>query len=218
MRQEFSRGTVFGLHRSVEADARAAFGRSVTFEDAHAESPRPQVGGRFLDFFRAGEHVAQAAEIIRMRLARVAVEEGVRANHDGTVAVVENRRHRAVMQRRRINENVNATHEREQRADGQAEAVEQRHRVENPVIVLNVSDQQQLPNVRDQVRLGEFDPFGHAFRSAGEKDDRSVLGSRLIREARRVERMAKQHQPFLGARSVLARVFEINQLDAGFDE
>ena len=122
------------------------------------------------------------------------------------------------MQWRRINENVNAAHEREQRADGQAETVEQRHRVENPVIVLNVSDQQQLPNVRDQVRLGEFDPFRHAFRSAGEKDDRRVVGPGVVREARRVECMAKQHQTFLGARNVLARVFEINQLDAGFGE
>ena len=105
-RQKSARGTEARIERRIDSDARAAFGRAVAFQHARAKLPRPGVGGGFLQFFRAGDEHAQGAEIVRVGLARVAVEEGVGAEKNRAIQIVEQRRDDPVMQRRRIKKNI----------------------------------------------------------------------------------------------------------------
>ena len=55
--------------------------RAVALEHLHAELVRPDAARLVLELFGAGEHVAHAVEIVRMRETRVAREERVRAEH-----------------------------------------------------------------------------------------------------------------------------------------
>src|SRR5207249_93297 len=77
--QEPPSRTVPRAQRHVGAQARAALRRAVAFQDPRPELAQPQRGGGFLDFFGPGDQVAQAVEIVRMGLARVAGQKSVRA-------------------------------------------------------------------------------------------------------------------------------------------
>ena len=106
-----------------------------------------------------------------MGLARVTVEERVRAEKNRAVQFVKQRRNNPVVQRRRIKKNINpARHAKKQ--PEQSEAMEERHRVENPVGVHEVQDGQHLEDVGNEIGVGQFDAFGRAFGTAREKDDR----------------------------------------------
>ena len=173
--QELAGGAVARAHRQVGAQARAAFGGAVTFQNPHAELAHPQGGGSLLDLFRAGKQVAQGAEIVGMGLAGVAVEEGVGAEEYRAVQVVEGGRDDAVMQGRRIEQDKHAPHQRQQQADGQPEAVEQRQGIEEAVRLHQVNHREHLADVGQQVAVREFDAFGLTLGAAGEEDDGGVV-------------------------------------------
>src|ERR1035441_9307237 len=52
-RQELAGRALTQAHRQVDAQARAAFGRTVSFQNPHAEFEHPSVRGSLLDLFRA---------------------------------------------------------------------------------------------------------------------------------------------------------------------
>ena len=72
-RQQPSHGAEPVVGLGVGADRRGALGHPIRLVDAYAELARPCVGRGLLHFFRASEQVAHVAEVVRMRLARVAV-------------------------------------------------------------------------------------------------------------------------------------------------
>ena len=74
------------------------------------------------------------------------------------------------MQRRGIQKHVDAPHQRQEGANGQTEAVEQRKRVEEPIVVLQVNDREHLAHIGDQIAVAELDAFGHSFRAAGKEN------------------------------------------------
>jgi hypothetical protein len=88
-RQKPPRRSVARIEPGVDGDDRAAFGRPVTFQHPRAKLPRPGIGRGFLQFLRARDQHAQGAEIIRVRLARVAVEKGVGAEKNRAIQIVE---------------------------------------------------------------------------------------------------------------------------------
>src|SRR5438034_11395831 len=107
--------------RRVNAQAGAALGGAVAFEYARAEFAMPNLAGGFLDFRRATKSIAQAVEVIRIGLARVAGEKAVRAEKNGAVEIVKRRRHNPIVQRRGVEANKRAAHQREQQTRRQAE-------------------------------------------------------------------------------------------------
>src|SRR6266496_736891 len=152
-----------------------------------------------------------------MRFARVAVEERIRAQHYGAVPVVYQRGYHAVVQRRQINKYVNAAHQWQHGSD-KAKTVKQRQGGEHPVGVLKVDDQLELPDVRHQVGVGQLHAFGHAFRTAGEKDDGRLLRPRVAGVARNADQVAELREEFLRAQHLPAHVLEVNQLNPVLDE
>ncbi len=113
-------------HWSVDADCRATFCCPVTLEDADTVDTAPGIESGFLHFFSSGEEVAHPVEVIRVGASGVAVEEGVGADEHGGALIVCEGGYDAIVERRGVEEDEHSTHEREERADGQAEAVEKR--------------------------------------------------------------------------------------------
>ena len=74
------------------------------------------------------------------------------------------------MERRGINVTIRATDERQQHADGEAKAMEQRQAVEKAVSVGDVRDREHLSDIRQEIGVSERDAFGDALRAAGEED------------------------------------------------
>ena len=167
--------TVLRCQRGADGDARPAFRRAVAFQNAHAVFLGPERRGGFLQFLRAGKQVAQAAEILRVRLAAVTVEKRVRAEQNRAVAFVEHRGDHAVMQWRRVDEHVKAADQWHERADREAKAVEQRQRIEHAVAVVHVAHRKHLPHVGEEVGVRQFHPLGHALGAAGKKHHRGII-------------------------------------------
>ena len=177
--QEAACGAEFGLHSGVDAEAGAAFGGAIAFKDADAVFLRPCLEGGGLGFFGAGKEVAQGVKVVGMRFAGVAIEEGVGAEHNGALAVVENFGDYSVVERGWVEESVDAAHQREEGADGKTEAVKHGQGVEEAVVVGNVNGGQHLLDVGHEVGVGEFNAFGDAFRAAGKENNGGFLWIRL---------------------------------------
>ena len=96
--------------------------------------------------------------------------------------------------------------------------MEQRQRVEDPILVLNVGDEQALPNVREQIAVRELDAFGHSFGTAGEKDHRGVGRLQAVVGGSPVERAPEQREKSVRAGDVLAHLLKVSQFHAGLDE
>ena len=88
-------------------------GDAVAFEDAQAEFLQIDPARRLLDRLGAGNDVAQRAEVVRIGHARIAVEERIGAEQRGRADAVNQFRHGAIMQRRRIKIGRDAGHERQ---------------------------------------------------------------------------------------------------------
>ena len=213
--QEASCGADFGLHSGVDAEARAAFGGTVAFEDADAVFLRPCLKGGGLGFFGAGKKVAQGVKVVRMRFAGVAVEEGVGAEHNGALAVVEDFGNYAVVEGGGVKESVDASHQREECADGKAETVEHGQGVEEAVVVGNVNGGQHLLDVGHEVGVREFHAFGDAFGSAGEEDDGGFLRIGLEVLEGTAHGLADERANLRPRADFFAHVFQKEQLNAG---
>src|SRR5580765_2492242 len=99
---------------SIGGHTGTAFGRTVTFEDPNAEAPRPGIHGRLLKLLRTRKQIAQAAKIIRVSLAGVAIEECVRAEQHRAIEIIKSGWHHPVMQRRGIKKDIQSADERQQ--------------------------------------------------------------------------------------------------------
>ncbi len=105
-------------------------------------------------------------------------QEGVGAEGDRAVGVVDQLRHDAVVQRRGVVEGAHAGEQRQQRAAGQAERVEHRHGVEHAVGGVEVDHRGDLGDVGQDVAVAEHDALRRPFRPAGEQHDRGGIGRR----------------------------------------
>src|SRR4029077_13476379 len=70
-------------HRRIERHYRRTFGDAVAFENAQAEFFQIDLARRLFHRLRAGEHVAQRAEIVRVGDPRITVEERTGAEERG---------------------------------------------------------------------------------------------------------------------------------------
>ncbi len=106
-RQDAAHGADLRRHRHVNRDHRRALGHAIAFENAQAEFILPQLFGALLQLLRPGDHVAQAVEIVRIGETGIVGEEGRSAEQHRTVAIVDQLRHHAIVQRAGI-ENTSA--------------------------------------------------------------------------------------------------------------
>ena len=111
-RQQPAHGAEPVVDLGVGAARRGALGHAVCLVDADTELARPCVGRGLLNLLRAGEQIAHAPEIVRMRLARIAVKERVGAQKHRRVGVVNGGRDLPVLQRRRKQGGANPPAER----------------------------------------------------------------------------------------------------------
>src|SRR5581483_6191136 len=166
-------------------------------------------------FFGAANQEAEAAKIVGVGFAGVAVEESVGAEKNGAVQLVDERGNHAVVQRGRIKKNVTAAGERQEQAH-EAETMEKREGVEKAVAIDEVERRNDLAHVGGEVAVGEFNAFGRAFGAAGEKDDSGVLGADGgFFEGGGVENGAEEGHELGGARDGGADIFEADELNAG---
>src|SRR5258708_2287753 len=132
------------MHRYVNTDTRTAFSGPVALQYSSPEFAHPRFTGCGLEFFSPGEDVTERVKIIGVGFARVACEEGVGAEQYGAIKVVECGRHNAIMQGRQIEENEIPLNQRQDKANRQAEAVEQRQSVKETIRVHHVDDREHL--------------------------------------------------------------------------
>ena len=118
----------------------------------------------------AGENIAQRTEVIGMRGAGVAVEEGVGAEQDGGAGLVDQFRHDPVMQRAGVKEHFHPVEQGQQGAAGQPETVEHGQRVEHDIARVEIDPGGELGAIGEQIAVCENNALGRAFRSAGEQD------------------------------------------------
>ena len=213
--QEAACGADFGLHSGIDAEARATFGGAVAFKDADAVFLRPCLEGGHLGFLGAGKEVAQGVKVVGMRFAGVAVEEGVGAEHDGALAVVENFGDYSVVEGRGVEESVDAAHQREECADGEAKAVKHGQGVEEAVVVGNVNGGQHLLDVGHEVGVREFNAFGNAFGAAGKENDGGFLRIGLEVLEGTAQGLAGEGADFRPRADFFAYFFQKEQLNAG---
>ena len=118
-----------------------------------------------------------------MRRACVAGEEGVGAEQDRGAGLVDQLRHDAVVQRRGVHVDRNASEQRHHHSAGQPERVEHRQHVEHLVIGVGIDPGQRLRRIREDVAMGQHHALGRAFRARGEQHDSRIVG--LAGDARR---------------------------------
>ena len=111
-----------------------------------------------------------------MRIARPAVEERVGAEADRRIGVVDQRRHHPVVQRGRVVERPHAGDQRQDRAAGQTEGVEHRHRVEHDVGRGEIDHRGGLSAVGEQVAMAQHHALRRALGAAGEQHHRRRVG------------------------------------------
>ena len=121
------------------------------------------------------------------------------------------------MQGRRIEEDIDPAHQRQERPHRETEAVEERQAVEETVAVGEIGDGQHLADVGEDVAVRQLDALGHAFGAACENNHgRGVGGWRTVNGGSRIENVPEQREEFLGAGDAGTHVFEIDQTDARF--
>ena len=76
-----------------------------------------------------------------------------------------------------------AGNQRQDRAAGQTERMEHRHRVEHRVATMKVDHRRQLRAIRQNVTMAQHDAFGAAFGAAGEQHDGRHRRDRRARQA-----------------------------------
>ena len=121
------------------------------------------------------------------------------------------------MQGRRIEEDIDPAHQRQERPHREPEAVEERQAVEEPVAVGEIGDGQHLADVGEDVAVRQLDALGHAFGAARENNHgRGAGGWRMADGRWQMENVPEQGEEFPGAGDAGAHIFEINQTDARF--
>ena len=212
-RQQLADGAAAIRHRRIHRQHRRGLGRAITFQDADAEFFEPQIAHRGGEFFRARHDIAQAEEIVGMGELGVVGEEGAGAEHHAAIAVVGHFRNDAVVQRRGIEEQVHAGHDRQQRAAGEAEGMEDRQRVEHFVFGREVDDGAYLRDVGQQRAMRQHHALGLAFGAGGEQHHRRAFRiAALFHHAR--EQHAEQHPQLVAHAHARTQVFQIQNLYA----
>ena len=163
-------------HRRIERERRRRLGDAVAFEDAQPEFFHVGLARGFLHRLGAREDVAQRAEVVRVRDARIAIEECVGAEHDGGVHAVDQLGHGAIVQRRRIEIDADAGNERQHHTNREPERVEHREHVEHLVLAPEVDAGGGLGGIRQHVAVGQHDALRHAFGARGEEDGGPIVG------------------------------------------
>ena len=107
------------------------------------------------------------------------------------------------MQRRRIKIGRDAGDERQHRAGGQAEGVEDRQHVEELVLAAEIDAGRGLRHVGQHVAVGQHDALGRAFRAGGEQDRRPVVGLARHQRLLPVQRAAQLVEERDGRANVL---------------
>ncbi|MND95954.1 hypothetical protein D3C80_882230 [compost metagenome] len=200
-------------HRHVDRHHRRALGDAVAFEDADAELVDPQLAHLVVEALGAGDHVAQAAEVVGVGELAVVGEEGRGAEQHGAVAVVDDLRNDPVVQRAGVEEHLAAGHQRQQHAAGQAEGVEQRQRHHELVERGEVGHRAHLGDVGQQRVVRMHHALGLAFRAGGEQHQRGIVGLLGHRGAARDDQVGEQPQA-VGDSQLALEVLQIQHADA----
>ena len=196
----------------------ASLGGAVAGEDAQAELVEPLALRLLLDRFRAREHVAQRAEVVRVAHLPVALEEAVGAEDDRGVAAVDQLRDDPVVQRRGVHVDGDAAQHRQEHGAGEAEAVEHRQGVEHLVELVEVDPGADLGAVGEEIAVAQHDPLGPALRARGEQDHRRilVLDAAGPMDAAGEQTLQKAAQPVAGG-DLVAQVLQPQELGVAAD-
>ena len=107
--------------RRVHRHHRRAFGAAVTFERADAEMFLERRGQPVGQFFRAGHHQAQAAEIRRRAAAQVELQKRRRGQQEGDLVLADERADGLRVERIRMINHAHAKHRRQTERAGETE-------------------------------------------------------------------------------------------------
>ena len=166
-------------HRRVQRQHRRRLRHAVALQDAQPELFHVGAARRLLHRLGARQDVAERAEIVGVRRARIAGQERVGAEQDGGVAGVDQLRHDPVVQRRGVEIDAHARDERQDQARRQPEGMEHGQHVEHLVGAPEIDAGRRLRGVRQHVAVREHDALGRALRAGGEEDRRAIVGAPL---------------------------------------
>ena len=144
-------------HRRVERERRRRLGDAIAFQDAQPELLHIDAAGRLLHRLGAGQHVAQRAEVVGVRRARIARQERIGAEQDGGVGAVDHLRNDPVVQRGGVEVDADARNQRQDEADREPERMEQRQHVEHLVGAAEVDARFRLRRIGEHVAVGQDD-------------------------------------------------------------
>ena len=147
-----------------------------------------------------------------MRVLAVVAEEGGRSEQHGAVAVVNDFRNDAVVQRAGVEKHLAAGHQRQQHAAGEAEGVEQRQRHHELVVRRKVGDGADLRHVGKQRVVRMHDALGLAL-GAGRKQHHGGVIGRLRHGRAGGETHAPEQPELVGRGDLRAEVFDIDDPD-----
>ena len=173
-----------------------------------------------MDFLRAGHQKLHRVEVIGCRLAGIAIEEGVGADHHGAVAVIHHSGDDSIVQGRWIQEGVQTANQGQQGAGGQAEAVEEGECVEEPFLIGNVEKGVHLADVGQEIGVGEYHSLRNALRSGSEENHGRCFGriesqSRHLQTSATAQAVLDERQDFGHGSDAHPDVFEVVEPDAG---
>ena len=193
---------VFVEHRRVQRQHRRRLGDAVALEDANPEFLAPDIAGRLLDRLGPGDDIADRAEIIGVGRARIAGQECVSAKEDRRVGAVDQLRHDAVVQRRRIEIYRHAGNQRQHKADRQPETMEDRQHVEHFVGTAEINARRRLGGVGQNIAMREHDALWRALGPRRKEDRRRIMRPALDQRAAMPQNSARN----LSKRVTLSRM------------
>lgn len=204
-RQNATDGVRFRRHRYVDRHHRRAFGHAVAFKNADAILLHIDLTRRFLQLLRPRHDVTQTGEIVRRGKARIVAEEGRGPEQHGAVAVIDQLRHDAIVQRAGIEKHLRAGHQRREQTNRQAKGVEQRQRRHKFIARGKIRHGADLLHIRQQAFMGMHHPFRIALRAGGKQHHRRLL--RLLRHLRAArEQQMRQDPEFILRRHAVAQI------------
>ena len=160
---------------AVDGHDGGAFGAAVAFERADAEAFLEGRGKAVREFFRAGHHDAEAAEIARGAAAQVELQEGGRGEQEGNGVFAHERADGTGVERVGMEHHTGAEHGGQRKCAGEPERMEERQDAQDAVVAVERKDLRELLDVGADVAVRKHDALGLARAAAGKDDGRKAV-------------------------------------------
>ena len=164
-----------GVVLPVHGDHRRALGDAVALQH-HRAGPAPGQGG--VDLLRAllrpGDHRAQGLQVTVLRLPQDAAEEGGRAHQEGGVVGLDEAGQHPPLGGVGVVHHPQAQEHRQDGGGGEAKGVKGGQAAHDPLVRAEADGLGHIPDVGQDVAVGEGDGLGQALAAAGEEHGGSL--------------------------------------------